>query len=61
MLGFRKGDLYLVPECRTQAYNLMFISLGEGIGAVRQETDVAIVGIEHVSYSVIVITYRREL
>ena len=61
MLGFRKGDLYLVPECRTHAHNLMFITLAEGIGAVRLETDLARVGIEHVSYSVTTITYRREL
>ena len=59
-MGFRKVALYLVPECRTQTYNLMFITLAEGIGAVRLENDVASVGIEHVSYSVITITYRRE-
>ena len=61
MLGFRKGDLYLVPECRTRAHNLMFITLVEGIGADRLETNMASIGIEQVSYSVVAITYRREL
>ena len=39
----------------------MFIILVEGIGEVRLETDVASMGIEYVSYSMITITYRREL